>query len=119
MRTGHVAPRRWPAPADRAGKAAGAGIAALGFMGMSHVDPEVELLLDQIDGVVVTYVRDSLIGEVWRKVLGDIVDVPLFRPIRAWALSADHYLPISIMYGGRPEFRDARYTSPATLSTRQ
>jgi peptide/nickel transport system substrate-binding protein len=82
------------------------------FAGTGYADPEVDALIDQIDGEMVTYVRDALIEQVWRKVLGDIVYVPLYRPIRAWALRADLDLPISIMLGGRPEFRDARYTTP-------
>ena len=82
------------------------------FAGTGYADPEVDALIDQIDGEMVTYVRDGLIEQVWREVLGDIVYVPLYRPIRAWALRADLDLPISIMLGGRPEFRDARYTTP-------
>ena len=66
--------------------------------------------LDTAEGQTVTYVRDALTEKLWRQVLGDIVYVPLYHPINAWALRADLDLPISIMYGGRPEFRDARYT---------
>ena len=83
------------------------------FAGTGYADPEVDALIDQIEGEMVTYVRDGLIEQVWRKVLGDIVYVPLYRPINAWALRADLDVPISIMDGGRPEFRDARYTTPA------
>jgi peptide/nickel transport system substrate-binding protein len=83
------------------------------FAGMGYADPEVDGLIDQIGGEMVTYVRDALIEQVWRKVLGDVVYVPLFRPINAWAMRADLDLPISIMSGGAPEFRDARYTTPA------
>jgi peptide/nickel transport system substrate-binding protein len=83
------------------------------FAGTGYADPEVDALIDQIEGEMVTYVRDGLIEQVWRKVLGDLVYVPLYRPINAWALRADLDLPISIMIGGPPEFRDARYTTPA------
>jgi peptide/nickel transport system substrate-binding protein len=89
------------------------------FAGMGYADPEVDALIDQIEGEMVTYARHGLIEQVWRKVLGDIVYMPLFRPIRAWALRADLDLPISIAVGGRPEFRDARYTTSAGTSTRQ
>jgi peptide/nickel transport system substrate-binding protein len=82
------------------------------FAGTGYADPEVDALIDQIEGQMVTYVRDALIEKVWRKVLGDVVYVPLYRPINAWALRADLDLPISIMIGGPPEFRDARYTTP-------
>jgi peptide/nickel transport system substrate-binding protein len=82
------------------------------FAGTGYADPEVDGLIDQIEGEMLTYVRDGLIEQVWRKVLGDIVYIPLFRPINAWALRADLDLPISIMAGGRPEFSDARYTTP-------
>jgi hypothetical protein len=49
-------------------------------------------------------------------VLGDIVDVPLFHPLRAWALCADLDPPISIMYDSRSGVpRRASYATPATL----
>jgi peptide/nickel transport system substrate-binding protein len=80
------------------------------FAGTGYADPEVDALIDQIEGEMVTYVRDTLIEKVWRKVLGDVY-VPLYRPINAWALRADLELPIAI-FNGRPEFRDARYTTP-------
>jgi peptide/nickel transport system substrate-binding protein len=83
------------------------------FAGTGYANPEVDALIDQIEGEAVTYGREALIEQVWRKVLGDIVYIPLFRPINAWALRADLDLPISIMSGGMPEFRDARYTKPS------
>jgi peptide/nickel transport system substrate-binding protein len=83
------------------------------FAGTGYADPEVDALIDQIGSEMVTYVRDALIEQVWRKVLGDIVYIPLYRPINPWALRADLNLPISVIFGGRPEFRDARYTTPA------
>jgi hypothetical protein len=52
-------------------------------------------------------------------VLDDIVYVPLYRPINAWALRADLDLPIAMMSGGRPEFRDARYMARATTDAPQ
>ena len=82
------------------------------FAGTGYADPEVDALIDQIEGEMVTYVRDGLIEKVWRKVLGDIVYIPLYRPINAWALRADLDLPIAVSWG-HPEFRDARYTTPA------
>jgi peptide/nickel transport system substrate-binding protein len=82
------------------------------FAGTGYADPEVDALIDQIEGQMVTYVRDGLIEKVWRKVLGDIVYVPLYRPIYPWAVRADLDLPFSVMLGGPPEFRDARYTTP-------
>jgi hypothetical protein len=87
--------------------------------GTGYADPEVDALIDQIEGDMVTYVRDALIEQVWRKVLSDVVYLPLYRPINPWALRADLDLPISIMIGGPPEFRDARYTTPAATSNRQ
>jgi ABC-type oligopeptide transport system substrate-binding subunit len=81
------------------------------FTGTGYADPEVDALSDQISDQMVTYVRDALIEKAWRKVLSDIVYVPLYRPINAWALRADLDLPITVMVGG-PEFRDARYTTP-------
>jgi peptide/nickel transport system substrate-binding protein len=81
------------------------------FAGTGYADPEVDALIDQIEGEMITYARDALIEQVWRKVLGDVVYVPLYRPINAWALRADLDLPISVMMGGKPEFRAARYTT--------
>jgi peptide/nickel transport system substrate-binding protein len=81
------------------------------FAGTGYSDPEVDALIDQAGGEMVTYVRDGLIEKVWRKVLGDIVYVPLYRPINPWALRADLDLPIAVSWG-HPEFRDARYTTP-------
>jgi peptide/nickel transport system substrate-binding protein len=82
------------------------------FAGTGYADPEVDALIDQIEGEMITYARDGLIERVWRKVLGDVVYVPLYRPINAWALRADLDLPISVMLGGPPAFSDARYTTP-------
>jgi peptide/nickel transport system substrate-binding protein len=89
------------------------------FAGTGYADPEVDALIDQIEGEMITYARDGLIEKAWRKVLGDIVYVPLYRPINAWALRADLDLPISVMIGGRPEFRDARYATSGATGTRQ
>ncbi len=82
------------------------------FAGTGYANPEVDALTDQVEGEMVTYIRDGLIEKVWRKVLDDIVYVPLYHPINAWAMRANLELPISIMSGGMPEFRDARYTTP-------
>ena len=49
------------------------------FAGTGYADPEVDALIDQVEGEMVTYVRDGLIEQVWRKVLGDVVYVPLFQ----------------------------------------
>jgi peptide/nickel transport system substrate-binding protein len=54
------------------------------FAGTGYADPEVDALIDQAEGEMITYVRDGLIEKVWRKVLGDIVYVPLYRPINPW-----------------------------------
>ena len=71
------------------------------FADTGYADPEVDALIDQIEGEMVTYVRDSLIEQVWRKVLGEVVYLPLYRPINAWALRADLDLPI-FHHGRRP-----------------
>jgi hypothetical protein len=84
------------------------------FAGTGYADPGVDALIDQIEGQMVTYVRDGLIEQVWRKVLGDIVYIPLYRPINPWALRADLELPIALILG-QPEFRDARYTTPGRI----
>jgi peptide/nickel transport system substrate-binding protein len=88
------------------------------FAGTGYADPEVDALIDQIEGEMVTYARDDLIEQVWRKVLGEVVYVPLYRPINAWALRADLDLPIAIL-NGRPEFRDARYTTAGATNSPQ
>ena len=49
------------------------------FAGTGYADPEVDALIDQVEGEMVNYVRDGLIEKVWRKVLADVVYVPLFQ----------------------------------------
>jgi peptide/nickel transport system substrate-binding protein len=55
------------------------------FAGTGYADPEVDVLIDQIEAEMITYGRDALIEQVWRKVLDEIVYVPLYRRINACA----------------------------------
>jgi hypothetical protein len=112
MRTGHCA-AALPAPADRAGKTTvGAGIGAPGLIGTDHVNPDVEVLLDQIDGVVIIYVCRSLIGKVWRRAAATS-ERRIVAGHRADERAGRQRCPPA------PKFRAARFTVPATLNTRQ
>ena len=53
------------------------------FAGTGYADPEVDALINQIEGQVVTYARDGSIEKAWRKVLAEIVYPRLFHPINA------------------------------------
>jgi peptide/nickel transport system substrate-binding protein len=61
-----------------------------------YKNPEVDELLDQIEIEMSTYVRDGLLEQVWRIVLGDVVRVPLFQEVRGWAIRDGIELPIDV-----------------------
>ncbi|MEK0083823.1 ABC transporter substrate-binding protein [Benzoatithermus flavus] len=71
-----------------------------------YADPVTEGLIERIDGEVSTPVRDALIDQTWRRVLDDIVVVPLYHTVWVWAMRdwldvPPHALPW-------PLFRQAR-----------
>jgi peptide/nickel transport system substrate-binding protein len=67
---------------------------------------ELDALIEAAEAEPSTYVRDVLIEHVWKRVLGDILYVPLYRTGNAWAIRA----PLDLPMGGNlfPQFRFAR-----------
>jgi peptide/nickel transport system substrate-binding protein len=55
---------------------------------------ELDALIDTVDAETVNYVRDARIEQVWRRVIDDILYVPLCRPIYLWAMRAPFDLPV-------------------------
>ena len=58
-----------------------------------YANPEVDALLDTLGSELSTYARDGLIEQVWRIVLDDVVQVPLFRLVQTWAMHDRLELP--------------------------
>jgi peptide/nickel transport system substrate-binding protein len=78
--------------------------------GSGYANPTFDALLDAIDAELSTVVRDALIEQAWRIVLDDIVVVPLYRPLRVWAMRDRFDMPSGPQFW--PLFRQARLTSP-------
>jgi peptide/nickel transport system substrate-binding protein len=75
-----------------------------------YADPEVDALIEQIGTELATYPRDGLIEEVWRRVLAEVVYVPLHHQVLVWALRENLELPIDAL--DFPRFRLARLRAP-------
>ena len=71
-----------------------------------YADPEMDRLVAAIEGEVSTYPRLGLIEQAWRKVLDDIVYVPLFRAVNVWAMRERLDLPMGV--AALPQFYAAR-----------
>jgi peptide/nickel transport system substrate-binding protein len=71
-----------------------------------YANPALDALIEQIEDTDLTYARDPLIEEAWRIILDDVVVVPLFRPMFAWAMREGLDIPMSA--ADIPEFHDAR-----------
>jgi peptide/nickel transport system substrate-binding protein len=68
--------------------------------------PGLDALIDAAEVEPTTYGRDELIERLWKQVLGDILYVPLYRVVNAWAMRAPLDLPMGAnLY---PQFRFAR-----------
>jgi hypothetical protein len=67
-------------------------------------------LVDRIDAEVSSPVRDALIEQVWRKVLDDVVVVPLYHPLAVWAMRDSLELPVHTL--NYPLFRQALLVPP-------
>jgi ABC-type transport system substrate-binding protein len=68
--------------------------------------PELDALIDELEAEPTTYGRDVLMERLWKRVLGDILYVPLYRTVNAWAMRAPLALPMGAnLY---PQFRFAR-----------
>jgi peptide/nickel transport system substrate-binding protein len=71
-----------------------------------YANPVFDALVERIEAEISTYARDGLIEEAWRTLLDDVVVVPLFRPMIAWAMRENLELPIGS--SGIALFREAR-----------
>ena len=71
-----------------------------------YANPALDALIDQIDGVLVTYARDALIEKAWRMILDDLVVIPLHRQMIVWAMREGLDLPVSPL--NSPTFSRAR-----------
>jgi hypothetical protein len=67
---------------------------------------ELDALIRAAETELSTYARDVLVEGVWRRVLGDILYVPLYRIVNAWAIRAPLDLPMGVNLF--PQFRFAR-----------
>jgi peptide/nickel transport system substrate-binding protein len=72
---------------------------------LGYADPTTDAMIDAVSAATITYGRDALIEQVWRKVLNEIVYVPLYRPVNVWAVRANLDLPLDSSRG--PHFQDA------------
>jgi peptide/nickel transport system substrate-binding protein len=67
---------------------------------------ELDALIDAAEAELSTYARDVLIERLWKRVLGDILYVPLYRSVNAWTMRA----PLDLPMGANlfPQFRFAK-----------
>ena len=68
--------------------------------------PELDALIDAVEAEFSTYGRDELIERLWKRVLGNILYVPLYRIVNAWVIRAPLDLPMGVNLF--PQFRFAR-----------
>lgn len=71
-----------------------------------YANPQVDELIDTVQGAIITYGRDAMLAKVWKIVSDDIVYLPLHQQILVWAMRADLDIPVFPI--GRPQFREAR-----------
>jgi peptide/nickel transport system substrate-binding protein len=66
---------------------------------------ELDTLIEAAEVEPATYVRDELVERLWKRVLGDILYVPLYRLVNAWVVGA----PLDLPMGANifPQFRFA------------
>jgi peptide/nickel transport system substrate-binding protein len=76
--------------------------------GAGFSDPAVDAAIADIEKVPVTYARDALIQELWRRLVDEIVYVPLYTQVAVWAMRDDLDFPVDPrrFY----DFRYARFT---------
>jgi peptide/nickel transport system substrate-binding protein len=88
-------------PVFRAFYHSGAPYAAPGV-----ANAKLDALIDTAEAEPSTYVRDELVERLWKRVLGDILYVPLYRLVNAWVMRAPLDLPMGINIF--PQFRFAK-----------
>jgi peptide/nickel transport system substrate-binding protein len=75
-----------------------------------YADAEMDALIDEMDGGISSPIRDALIEQVWRKVLDEIVVVPVVHMGAVWAMRDTLEVPPHALPW--PLFRQARWTRP-------
>ena len=61
---------------------------------MGFSNPAVDAAIDEIAKVSVTYARDALIEDLWRRLVDEIVYVPLYTQVAVWAMQSDLDFPV-------------------------
>jgi peptide/nickel transport system substrate-binding protein len=76
--------------------------------GAGFSDSAVDAAIAEIEKVPVTYARDALIEDLWRRLVREIVYVPLYSQVAVWAMRDDLEFPVDPrrFY----DFRYARFT---------
>jgi peptide/nickel transport system substrate-binding protein len=62
--------------------------------GVGFSNPAVDAAIDEIAKVSVTYARDALIEDLWRRLVDEIVYVPLYTQVAVWAMQSDLDFPV-------------------------
>jgi peptide/nickel transport system substrate-binding protein len=62
--------------------------------GVGFSDPAVDAAIAEIEKVPVTYARDALIEDLWRRLVDEIVYVPLYTQVAVWAMRDDLDFPV-------------------------
>jgi peptide/nickel transport system substrate-binding protein len=75
-----------------------------------YATPELDAEVDTIDAELSSPIRDALIERVWRRVLSDVVVVPLYR--RKSLVGTRDWLEVPVSGQTIPYFREARLTGP-------
>jgi peptide/nickel transport system substrate-binding protein len=61
--------------------------------GAGFSDPAVDAAIAEIEKATVTYARDALIEELWRRLVDEIVYVPLYTQVAVWAMPSRNCRP--------------------------
>jgi peptide/nickel transport system substrate-binding protein len=75
-----------------------------------YVNPQVDALIEKIDGEMVTYARDAYLEEAWRIVSEDLVYLPIRHGVSVFAMRKELDIPPDPW--DVPRFRLARFTAP-------
>jgi peptide/nickel transport system substrate-binding protein len=75
-----------------------------------YADPATDALIERIDGEVSSPIRDALIEQAWRKLLDEVVVVPLYHVVAIWAMRDKLEVPPHALPW--PLFRQAQLVVP-------
>jgi peptide/nickel transport system substrate-binding protein len=79
--------------------------------GRGYANPDLDAQIDAIDAELSSPIRDALIERVWRRVLPDMVAVPLFW--RKLLVGSRDWLEVPLGRTLAPFFAEARLTGPS------